>query len=1423
MSNVTGKLAGSEVRTAEYWVRHVREAVRFADGIATLHEQGAGVFLEIGPQPTLLGLVGQMGSGQVLLASLRGSQPDWQQMLMSLGELYVSGVEIDWEGVARNGEEAHGRRKVVLPTYPFQRQRYWIEVAGRTRGSGVLSPLLDKMVQLPAGNEVLFETAMSAVTLPFFRDHRVYETVVAPGACHLAMVLNAAAIALAGEEGRDQALHVKDVIFPQALVLGGDERRTAQIVLSPMGGADGEWERRFQLFSFAQAGPGAAPATTLHAQGVAGVCDGAVEGPALRELQARFTAAADVEALLAADASALVFGPAFQWLEAAWHAPESGSEVLTRLQRPGVVGSLDGYEIHPGLLDACFQTVGLLPSWAARGELLLPFAVAELQLMRAGGGASSGETWWCHTRQVGAEQWDLRLYDDAGQLAVAVQGFQLRAMPAAALQASGLRREWLYSLEWQAAPPGASVEPGILPDCWLVSGRTDGLCGELAATGRPVLRVGLDVPAAAMVAEIAASHRSVGVVYVGTPAGMTEQTSVVAQTYELCVGLLELTQALLGTELAAQLWVVTQGSQRPAAMTGITSAAGGALWGMARSIRVEQPKLRVVCIDLDRTPDEAGELVYREVMAGLREKTSPSVSEVAYAGGARYVGRVAPWRAAEVVDAQGPVRLQLEAYGALDQLAYVPLERRTPGAGEIEVAVKAVGLNFRDVLNGLGMLQEYYATVLGVTRAQDVGLGFECAGMVSAVGEGVTEVAVGDRVMGLSEEEGSFASYVTVAATQMVRIPEGMSDVEAATIPLALLTAWYGLVALAKLQRGERVLIHAAAGGVGQAAVQIAQAIGAEIIATASPSKWGFLREQGITHVLNSRTLEFVEDVRRITGGEGVAVVLNSLNGAYIDGSLAALGQGGRFVEIGKLGIWSLEAVAEVRPDVAYYAYDLGEATAADPTLYGRLWEAVGAELRAGRLHPLAQTVYPAVETVAAFRCMQQAKHVGKIVVSFVAPRAVELMAAGSYLVTGGLGALGLEIAQQLVAAGARQVVLAGRHGVTAAAQEEALRAMAEAGAEVTIVAADVADADEVRALLERCSAIAPLRGIVHVAGVLDDGVLTAQTAARLALVMHPKVDGAWHLHTQTQGMGLDFFVCFSSTSALQGSAGQGNYAAANGFMDVLMQQRRQQGLAGLSIGWGPWAEKGMAAGLEAQMAAHGQGMIAPQQGRQLFQYLLEHANETGGYIGVIPQKRTQHVARASSERSGKRDMRSILQELSAQDRLNRLTAYLRGEIAGVLGFRAPEMVDARTRLFDVGMDSLMAVELKNRIEAGLHCSVRATLLFDYPTVEVLAPYLLENVLKLVEAGAGSKPALPVRVARAETSEGAIAIVGMACHYPGEVDTPEVFWQQLLVGFDGIIDLPGQSSCGYAGAWGNADERCKLRAAWRFSGRCRRF
>jgi len=628
--------------------------------------------------------------------------------------------------------------------------------------------------------------------------------------------------------------------------------------------------------------------------------------------------------------------------------------------------------------------------------------------------------------------------------------------------------------------------------------------------------------------------------------------------------LLTTTQCLLRHPQPSRLWVVTCGAQSVdgvLATDPARAAVGGSLWGMGRTIAREEPRLRTMLIDLD---PEVGLTSQAEVLA--QELTVQTRDpEVAWRHGTRFSAQVVPQ---PLLPGRDLVRLELGTYGSLESLRYVPLTPRQPGPGEVTVQVHAAGLNLRDLLNSLGMLQDYYATVLGIRRSVDVGLGLECVGTVTAVGPGVSHLAIGDRVMGMAVREGAFASMVTLPVATLTHVPAALRDAEAATIPLAYLTAWYALVERAKLQPGERVLIHAAAGGVGQAAVQIARLLGAEVVATASPGKWALLQEQGVGLVANSRTLDFVAEVQAHTEGRGVDIVLNSLTGAFIPASLEVLGQGGRFVEIGKVGIWSREEVAAQRPDVAYHPFDLGEDLATDATLGPRLWAALGAELAAGRLRPLPHTVYPAQDVVRALRTMQQARHVGKLVLTFPSHGRGTLDPAASYLVTGGLGALGLEVAQQLVADGARHLLLVSRRGPATAAQQQVLASLAEAGATLQVVRADIADATAVQNLLTQAAALGPLRGIVHAAGVLDDGLLTSLNASRLATVMGPKAAGVWHLHQQTQGMALDFFVAFSSMASLIGNPGQANYAAANGFLDGLMQQRHAASTGGPGPRW---------------------------------------------------------------------------------------------------------------------------------------------------------------------------------------------------------------------------------------------------------------
>jgi myxalamid-type polyketide synthase MxaB len=801
------------------------------------------------------------------------------------------------------------------------------------------------------------------------------------------------------------------------------------------------------------------------------------------------------------------------------------------------------------------------------------------------------------------------------------------------------------------------------------------------------------------------------------------------------------------------LWLVTRGTQSVTKTETSLEVSQSSLWGLGRVMALEHPELHCVRVDLEPSGEEA------EVSGLLSELLAPDgEDQIAYRQGIRYVPRLVqrPSPRSQFPE-QGqvpttPFKVKLSDYGTLENLSLAPMQRRPLQPDEVEIEVRAAGLNFRDVLNALGMLKEDNEQ-LGLLQAEEIPFGGECAGTVVAVGEKVTKVKIGDEVIA-APALGSLSTFVNVKADWTVPKPPALNWEEAATIATTFLTAYYGLYILAKIQPGDRVLIHAAAGGVGQAAVQLAQMVGAEVFATAHPSKWEFLRSLGVEQIMNSRTLDFAEEVMARTGGKGVDVILNSLTGDYIAKSLETLAPGGRLVEIGKIGIWDEQQIRAVRPDVSYFSFDLLALARQEPELIGRLFTELRERFGREELKPLPHKVFPVEEVVAAFRYMAQAKLIGKVVISMLPASKVSdlatgagIRADGSYLITGGLGALGLQVAQWMVERGARALVLAGRHEASRAAQKT-IEKLEEAGAKVLVIQADVAQARDVALLLEKVkNSLPPLKGIIHAAGILDDGSLLQLSWERFEGVMAPKVAGAWNLHQLTQDLPLDFFACFSSVASLLGSPGQGNYAAANAFLDGLAHYRRALGLPGLSINWGPWARTVMAAALEhrepSKLAARSLELIPPEEGLNILETLLsQEINQVGVFVPhwsnlwqQFPQGLKQPFLEEFQPGAAqkKEEGPAFLLQLQAapvEQRRSRLTEYLRGELARVLGI-GPSEVNLQKGFFDLGMDSLMAIELKNRLQNGLGCSIPSTLAFDYPTGEALADYLMEEALNL--------------------------------------------------------------------------------------------
>ncbi len=825
-----------------------------------------------------------------------------------------------------------------------------------------------------------------------------------------------------------------------------------------------------------------------------------------------------------------------------------------------------------------------------------------------------------------------------------------------------------------------------------------------------------------------------------------------------CGSLLYLVKALIseGNSKASSLWIVTRGAQSVGSRAEPVALAQAPISGMGSTIGLEYPELYCGRIDLDpeATPGEVVDL-FEEVRSRKEENL------IAFRHGLRHVARLSRVRSDTVSVSKGleagskrAYHLQTSSPGVLDHLTLQPMERRAPGSGEVEIEILATGLNFRDVLMALGRYPGN-STVFGN----------ECAGKIVAVGEGVQQFQVGERVIAMGP--GSFASHMTVPAGHVMPVPKALSDYEAATIPSAFLTAHYALCHLGKIATGDRVLIHAAAGGVGLAAVQLAQRAGAEIFATAgSPEKRAYLKSLGVPHIMDSRSLDFAAEIMQITRGKGVDLVLNSLAGDFIAKSFSVTATHGRFLEIGMTGIWDDARVSQLNRNISYFPINLAATFQEDPRLVSDLLRELLKEFEVGHLKPLPVKVFSIGHVAQAFRYMAQARHIGKIVVTHEGP-AVHLPRElqsptgqwegldpdGSYMITGGLAGLGLLVAQWMVEQGARHLVVTGRSRPS----EEALqviRNLEQRGAEVVIARGDVSDRGHLEEIFSRFGRALPaLRGIVHSAGTLDDGVLLNQSWERFQRVFTPKVNGSWNLHALTQDLTLDFFVMFSSAVTLLGSAGQGNHVAACAFEDALAFYRRAQGLPALSINWGPWAEVGAATRgtVSQRLQLKGFQAIEPQQGLRVLEELLGQDRIQVGVLSVDwrqyadslpPGYRSALLSELDHKTelpalSGQRKTAqppALLQQLSQAPpgkRQKLLTDFVRQQAIKVLGLDPTQSIDYKQPLSDLGLDSLMAVELRSVLstELGLVRSLPATLVFDYPTIAALTDYLAEEIL----------------------------------------------------------------------------------------------
>ncbi|UDL93940.1 SDR family NAD(P)-dependent oxidoreductase [Lichenihabitans sp. PAMC28606] len=880
----------------------------------------------------------------------------------------------------------------------------------------------------------------------------------------------------------------------------------------------------------------------------------------------------------------------------------------------------------------------------------------------------------------------------------------------------------------------------------LVIGDSGPMSGTASALATMLMFSGLKVSSLADTSGAAETPLEIPetLVYLAQPAGDLTSAERLA---ERCLDLKRLV-SLTGAKKTS-LWIVCPGATRCG--QGADAVEAG-VWAFSRTLANEVHALDIRRIDLvpGLTADVAARRLRDVILSGTAE--TDIVLDESGTHVLRFT-KVDPQLGGAIDPDVSVLRLVKGENSSLDRLRWAPELRREPDAGEVEIAVEAAGLNFRDVMWGLSILPEEILEdgYAGAT------LGLEGAGRIVRVGAGVTRFKVGDKVLAFAKA--ALATHVTVTESVVAPMPDGLSMAAAATVPVAFLTAYYGLVRCARLDEDEWVLIHGGAGGVGLAAMQIARWRGARIIATAgSPERRDLLTALGAEHVFDSRSNQFVDDIRRVTDG-GVGVVLNSLSGEAMERSIAVLRPFGRFVELGKRDYVANTHIGlkPFRRNLSYFGVDLDQLILKGDAPGQSLFDDVMALFDEGSLSPLPYRIFSSDDVVDAFRVMQRSGHVGKIVIVPPALPTERTQSAQSFmvspdrthLITGGLGGFGIATAQWLVDRGARHLILIGRSGAASEDAKQAVDAMTEAGVSVHIASLDITNEAAVLDLLaETARTMPPLAGVIHAATVFDDAIVANLDRTKLDNVLSAKMIGAEILDRATRTSTLDYFLLYSSATTMIGNPGQSAYVAANAFLEALARRRQKEGLPGFAVAWGAIEDVGILArsGSSTTNLLARSGVLGMKA-----RDALDHLADILPIAATLPDPAVLAVAsvnwstarehlpvlRSSSfaelmhgvqvSEAGdvaKIDVKALVEKLGPAAASKAIVETISEEIARIL--RLPRDDVSRSKpLMEIGLDSLMAVELGMGLEERFALDAPLSTSAGAMTVLELADYIV--------------------------------------------------------------------------------------------------
>ena len=1417
ISNVTGKLATEEIATPAYWCRHIRQPVRFAQSMETLNSEGYKLFVECGPKPILLG----MGKAciaeetavlqQKWLPSLRSEQSDWQEILYSLAQLSVSGVTIDWLGF--DGD--YPRNKVALPTYPFQRERYWretsqIPVVRQVINSDNYHPLLGRRVRSPRIQEIIFSRDLEANAPAFLKDHRVYERIVLPATAYLELALAAGAATFNSEN-----LALENVAIERALILPEDEIKTVQLILDRPGKTPS-----FEIYSLGDSNEELDADWQRHTAGNIIVKEPNLqtEWVDLVRLKAEFTEELSVPDIYEQFRHVGIdYGSSFQAIEQLWGRP---GEALGKIRiAESLVGEVSSYKLHPILLDACLQIV-----IAATGDLkssspYLPVALEQLHFHRHPGIAA-----WSHVQirpQNSANREivtaDFCLLDESGTVVVRVDGLSLKRANLQSLLGTSDKswQDWLYKVEWQ---PKVRFGQSLLAESWSTPREISTSLSSLSdnSNPQPGLLNQLESLSANYVFKACEQmgwkfepgHRF-------SNASIAERLGIVSQHCRLFARLLEILAEEGVLRRDRQKWEVIKTpeiqdpqankhrllAEHPVAEAAVTllASCGSKL---ADVLQGTCDPLELIFPQGDAT--NASKLYQDSPTNILVQKAiSELVERLPVSQGVRIleIGAGTGGTTAGVLPHLPPDRIEYTFTDigawflsqAKEKFRDFPcLQYRTL---DIEKSPETQGFEpgRYDIILAAHVL---HATSNLSQTLQNLRQLLVPGGMLVLL-EGNSRRRWLDLIFGLLEGWWKFSDfdlrpdYPLLEARQWCQLFRNNGFPEVASVSSSAEDVSQQSIIIA--QSGDRPsdgapstakqwLILADRGGVGQQLATLLKSKG-EVCTSVFPGqqyqqtqqefyinpdrpedfqqlleiiKTNNASLQGIVHLwsLDAPEASLLTETQLLTASkQGCGSTLHLIQ-ALVKSQLSQpprlwlVTRGAQPVNsntsvpgVAQSPLWGMgNAIALERPELQCSRIDLDPDRPEDEStaLFAEIWS-------------------PDSEDRVALR--DRHRYVARLIryrptgSNFNEP--APLKSNATYLITGGLGALGLKVARWMAERGARHLALIGRRGASPETQA-IISEIERSGAKTLVVKADVSQYRELAIAFEQIeTSMPPLQGVVHAAGVLDDGELLRLNWERFSRVMAPKVAGTWNLHGLTKDLPLDFFICFSSGASLLGDVGRGNYAAANAFMDALANYRRQLSLPGLSINWGAWSEVGMAAHWVSRarslMVAQGIKEIAPEVGLQILEaFLLEDTARVGvlpinnwseyirqflsgadlGFLSELTDRVRQPETNGDLS-APKREIWHQFQQAENSDRHSLLTTYLQAEVAKVLRLSTAQ-VDVRVPLNQMGLDSLMGVELRNRINSHLNANISVVKFLEGSSIEDLGTYLMEE-LEMIE------------------------------------------------------------------------------------------